>query len=130
MSTKANSFLEFVLDELGSIDDVSSRSMFGGVGLYAGSVFFAIIFRDIVYFKVDDKTRPAFVRAGMKPFKPFAGQPMTLQYYQVPTNVLEDAEELTMWAERAIAVASSKSRRKKPTKRASSDKRSRKRQRL
>jgi DNA transformation protein len=103
-----NGFLAFVLDQLGGIDDVVARSMFGGVGLYAGSVFFAIIHRDIVYFKVDDKTRPSFVRAGMKPFKPFADRPTTMQYYEVPANVLEDAEELTKWAQRAIAVAKRK----------------------
>jgi len=117
VSTKRSGFLQFLLDQLSSIDEVVSRPMFGGVGLYAGSVFFAIVYRDIMYFKVDDNTRAAYLRAGMKPFKPPAQRPMTMQYYQVPANVLEDAEELTKWAERAIAVARRKPRARKTTKR-------------
>ena len=97
--------LEFVLDQLDRIDQVAARSMFGGIGLYADAVFFAIIHRDTLYFKVDDKTRAAYQRAGMTPFKPFTNRPMTLQYYEVPARVLEDREALTRWARRAIAAA-------------------------
>ena len=39
------------------VENVLSRPMFGGVGLYAGTVFFGIIFHDILYLKVDDQTR-------------------------------------------------------------------------
>lgn len=34
--------------------------MFGGVGLYAGELFFALIDDDILYLKADDTTRAAF----------------------------------------------------------------------
>jgi DNA transformation protein and related proteins len=60
-------FLAFVLDQLDGIDDIVSRPMFGGTGLYAGTVFFGIIFNDILYVKVDGRTRADSVRAGMKP---------------------------------------------------------------
>ena len=56
-------FLAYVLDQLDGIDDVVSRPMFGGIGLYAGTVFFGIIFHDILYFKVDAQTRVEY-RAG------------------------------------------------------------------
>jgi DNA transformation protein len=32
--------------------------MFGGVGIYSGDLFFALIADDTVYFKADDSTRP------------------------------------------------------------------------
>lgn len=102
---KPNPFVRFVLDQLEGIDDVSPRSMFGGTGLYAGTVFFAIIFDDVLYLKVNDSTRKQYERAGMKPFKPYENRPTTMQYYEVPVEVLEDSEELTKWAHRAIAVA-------------------------
>ena len=82
--------------------------MFGGVGLYAGDLFFAIVYDDIVYFKVDDVNREDYVRAGSKPFKPYENRAMTMQYYEVPTSVLEDADELCNWARPAIAAASRK----------------------
>ena len=107
----ATSFVDFVLDELSSIDGVRARSMFGGTGLYCGSVFFAIIFNDVLYLKVNHETRAAYERAGMKPFKPFANRPMTMRYYQVPVAVLENPQDLTAWARRAINVAAGSKRK-------------------
>jgi len=98
-------FVDFVLDQLGEIDALSARSMFGGTGLYSADVFFGIVFSDTLYLKVDAATRAAYVRAGMKPFKPYRDRPTTMRYYEVPARVLEDRDELTKWARQAIAVA-------------------------
>lgn len=106
----ADGFLAFVLHQLDGIDDIVSRPMFGGTGLYAGTVFFGIIYRDILYLKVDDRTRPNYERAGMKPFRPYAPPrtPKSFKYFEVPTEVLENAEDLTEWARKAIAAAERK----------------------
>ena len=98
-----DSFLSFVRDQLDGLEELTARRMFGGVGLYCGSVFFGIVHGDVLYLKVNDHTRSAYTRAGMKPFKPFAHRPTTLQYYEVPAAVLEDEEDLKDWARRAIA---------------------------
>ena len=82
--------------------------MFGGVGLYSGDVFFAIVYHDVVYFKVDDVNRADYVRAGTRPFKPYEKRPTTMQYYEVPASVLEDADELCKWARRAVTAAERK----------------------
>jgi DNA transformation protein and related proteins len=103
--TTREGFLAFILDQLTDIDDITSRPMFGGIGLYAGAVFFGIIFHDILYLKVDDSTRPDYERAGMKPFTPYAPRKTTLQYYEVPAGVLENAEDLAAWARKAITAA-------------------------
>ena len=55
-------FTAFVLDQLAGLGDVTTRSMFGGVGLYRGDLFFAIVARDVLYLKVDDETRESFER--------------------------------------------------------------------
>jgi hypothetical protein len=47
----------------------------------------------------------------MKAFMPFPGQP-SLGYYQVPPDVIEEAEELARWARRAVEVAMKKGRLK------------------
>jgi DNA transformation protein len=80
--------------------------MFGGVGLYSGELFFALIADDTVYFKVDASTRPDFEARGMGPFRPFGDTGGTMQYYQLPEDVLEDPEALRPWAEKALAIAS------------------------
>ena len=101
-------FLDFLLDQLRDVDEVISKRMFGGVGLYSGDLFFAIVYDEIVYFKVDDVNLGDYVRAGTKPFKPYADRPMTMQYYEVPVTVLEDADELCAWARGAIAASARK----------------------
>jgi len=107
--TKA--FKLFVLDQLADLGDVAPRSMFGGVGLYHRGVFFGIVAGDVLYLKVDDTNRPEYVKAGMKPFKPYPHRPSTMQYYAVPIDVLESQIELTAWARQSIAVAEHAPRR-------------------
>ncbi|MBI4602298.1 MAG: TfoX/Sxy family protein [Planctomycetes bacterium] len=48
---KPDPFLNFVLDQLGSLTGVRARAMFGGHGLYRGDVFFGIVFRGALYLK-------------------------------------------------------------------------------
>jgi DNA transformation protein len=98
------SFERFVLDQLSELGEVTSRKMFGGVGLYSDGVFFGIIARDALYLKVDPQTRGAYERAGMLPFTPFPGRPATKGYYGVPVEVLESGMELTRWARDAVKV--------------------------
>jgi DNA transformation protein len=101
----SRSFERFVLDQLTGLGEVTAKKMFGGIGLYCGDVFFGIIARDQLYLKVDDRTRPAYERAGMQPFKPYPGRPTTMKYYAVPVGVLESAMELIEWARDAVAAA-------------------------
>jgi DNA transformation protein len=104
------SFKTFILEQLGrSVRDVRARSMFGGVGIYGDGFFFALIDEDTLYFKVDESNRPDFEARGMGPFQPYGEDGETMGYYQVPEDLLEDAEALGQWAEKAISVA----RRKK-----------------
>ena len=99
-------YLEFVLDQLGSVRAVRSRRMFGSVGFYAGELFFAIASDDALYFKVNDETRADYEREGMKPFCPFEDDTKAMRgYYELPSRVLEDLEELAAWLRRALAVA-------------------------
>jgi DNA transformation protein and related proteins len=100
------SFRAFVLEQLSRLDPlVRARSMFGGVGIYSGELFFALIDEDTVYFKADDSNRPDFIARGMQPFQPGGAAGETMQYYEVPPDLLEDAEALRSWVEKAVDVA-------------------------
>jgi DNA transformation protein len=100
------SFRTFVLEQLSRLDPlVRARSMFGGVGVYSGEFFFALIDEDTLYLKVDDSNRPDFVARGMRPFQPGGPAGETMQYYEVPPDLLEDAEALRSWVEKAVDVA-------------------------
>lgn len=100
-----DTYKRFVLDQLGEVGDLEPRSMFGGVGLYCRGLFFGIVAGDVLYLKVDDTTRGDYERAGMGPFRPYPERGGTMQYYAVPLDVLESAEELAQWARRAVDVA-------------------------
>ncbi|MGH8703886.1 MAG: TfoX/Sxy family protein [Burkholderiales bacterium] len=100
-----------MLEQLGRVlPDLRARSMFGGVGLYSGERFFALIDDDTLYFKVDATNRADFEARGMGPFRPGGPGGEVMQYYEVPAEVMEEAEMLRPWAERAVAVAARKAR--------------------
>lgn len=106
------SFRTFVIDQLSRVvPRIRARSMFGGVGVYAGELFFALLADDTLYFKVDDSNRPDFEAQRLPPFQPYGEGGEVMQYYQVPADLLDDPEALRPWAEKAIAVAARKSKR-------------------
>ena len=108
---------DFVLDQLAGLPGVRDRAMFGGVGLYSGDLFFGILASDVLYFKVDDSNRPDYELAGARPFKPYADRAMTMPYYAVPIEIMEDATTLVKWAKRSVDVANaSKKPARKPAK--------------
>ncbi len=100
----SKTYREFVLEQLGRVASVTGKSMFGGVGIYAQGLFFALIAEDRLYFKVDDTTRPEFEHLGMQPFRPF-GEDSAMGYYELPADVVEDIAQLEIWMRKAIDVA-------------------------
>ena len=93
-------FRDFVVDQLGGVPQLRCRAMFGCSGLYARGQFFGIIHDGRLYFRTTDTTRPVYVAHGMEPFH-YNGKQTLWSYYEVPADVLEDAERLTAWAEAA-----------------------------
>jgi len=101
-------FTDFVVEQLDGCGPITTKRMFGGVGIYSGDVFFAIIADDVLYLKVDDSNRKDFVRAGSGPFRPYGDERETMGYYNVPVSVFEDADELARWGRKSIAVATAR----------------------
>ncbi len=98
---KEDSFKDFVVDQLQELSDVEARRMFGGYGLYQDETFFGIIHKGRLYFKIDETTVGEYHKRKMKPFRPNPKQTLK-SYYQVPVDVMEDADQLCQWAETAI----------------------------
>lgn len=96
------------------VSGLRARRMFGGVGLYSGELFFGIVAFDRLWFKVDDSNRADYENRGMGPFKPFPDRPTAMSYFEIPTDLLDDAEELRVWAMRSVAIA--RRAKKLPTK--------------
>jgi DNA transformation protein len=99
------SYRAFVLDQLGQVGPVTTRSMFGGVTFFIDGMAFALAAEDRLYFKVDDGNRGDFEAQEMGPFLPFGDPAKPMQYYELPEEVLEDPEQLAIWVRKALAVA-------------------------
>src|SRR5262245_58872363 len=95
-------FRDFVLDQLQLRGEVDGRGMFGSYGLYHDGVFFGILARGRLYFKTTAVTRGSYVQRGMQPFRPNPRQTLK-SCYEVPVDILEDHEQLTVWARQAVA---------------------------
>lgn len=110
-------YLVYVVDQLACIGPIAAKRMFGGVGLYCDGLFFGLIASDSLYFKVDDVNRRDYQAAGARPFQPYGEDSYSMGYYEVPVDVLEDVDQLRVWARGAVAAAarkaSSRKRKKK-----------------
>jgi DNA transformation protein and related proteins len=101
----SSAYVQYVLDQLERTGRITSRRMFGAVGIYCDGLFFGVIGDDTLYFKVGDATRGEYESRGMKPFQPYADKPdVSNSYYTVPADVIDDAEELVAWARRSVAI--------------------------
>ena len=92
---EATAALEETLAPLG----VTSKSMFGGHGLFKGDVMFAIVDSEgRLYLRADGSTAMAFEAAG-------STQHARMPYWEVPEPVRADTEQLREWAATAAEVA-------------------------
>jgi len=105
-------YRDFVLEQLGRVAPVTHRAMFGGVGVYSEGLFFALLDNDTIFLKVDDGNRGDFEALGMGPFRPF-GDVQSMNYHELPADLLEDADALRPWVHRSLEVARAARRRKK-----------------
>ena len=100
--TKDN-LLSFVVDQLSGLGDIDTRRMFGGWHISHRGEFFGIVFKERLYFKTSENTRARYEAEGMGPFRPRSK--VTLKtLWEVPVDIIEDADALAEWALEAIAA--------------------------
>lgn len=85
--------------------------MFGGQGLYWREAIFGLVDDGRLFFRVGPDTVAAYVERGARPFEPWPGHVMA-GYYEVPSSVLEDAEQAVEWARTAWSLPRKPSRKR------------------
>ncbi len=106
------SLKEFVLDQLGRLSGLRAKRMFGGHGLYHQDHFFGILIKGRLYFLTDAESKADYTRRGMDPFTYEKGRRIvSMNYFEVPSDILEDRDRLTTWANRAIRAAAKRSKK-------------------
>lgn len=85
---------------------VSARRMFGGYGIYRGSVMFGLVAFQVLYLKADDGNRALFEEESLEPFT-YEGKskPIQMSYYRAPEQALESPAVMLEWAEHAYRAA-------------------------
>jgi DNA transformation protein and related proteins len=107
----SSEYLQYVLEQLAGLGGVTARRMFGGVGLYQDQRFFGIITSDTLYFKVTDANRGDYQARGMQAFRPYPDKPhLSMSYFEVPADTLEDSEECVVWARKSVATAGARAK--------------------
>jgi DNA transformation protein len=114
---------DYIRDLFSAFGPVTVRRMFGGAGIYADDVMFALVADEVIYLKVDDETAGVFEQEGLAPFtyskKP--GRQAVMSYRRMPDRCYDDPDEMAVWAARALGAAQRKAskgaiaRRKKTT---------------
>ncbi len=104
-------FHEFVTELFAPMGPVSIRRMFGGAGVFRDGLMFALLGDETIYLKTDAKLRSDLEAEGSAPFlwtKPSTGEEIDMGYVSLPSSAMDDPDEASAWARRALAVARTK----------------------
>lgn len=116
-------FFDFVEELFEPLGPVRIRKMFGGAGVFAGDVMFALLADEVVYLKTDYALREELAAEGSEPFvwtRPTDGKEFDMGYLSMPTDAAEEPEAASLWGRKALDVAlkarAAKPKRKKKKK--------------
>ena len=85
---------------------ITVKRMFGGAGVYAEGLCFAIELKGEVFVKTDALSQAQFSAVGSAPFVYMAkGKSRPTSYWSLPTAAHEDGDELSRWASMGLAAA-------------------------
>src|SRR5437763_13203019 len=107
MMTASNTFSEFLREQLAPLGQIAMRGMFGKTGVFCDGLMFGMVTEDTLYFRVDDHNRLAFREAESWPPLNYEkrGRTIDLAFWRAPERLLDEPDEMVMWAREALAAA-------------------------
>ena len=101
-------YLDFILDQLSNWKTIHYKRMFGCIGLYADDLMFGIVSKELLYFKVDESNKADYLAAGSEALKLFKNNSVVASFYEVPIEILEDANQVIAWAKVSLEIQKNK----------------------
>jgi DNA transformation protein len=103
----SDSFAEFLREQLMPLGRLTMRRMFGKIGVFCNGLMFGMVTDDTLYVRVDDHNRKVFKEAESAPPLNYEkkGRTIDLSFWRVPERLLDEPDELVMWARAALAAA-------------------------
>lgn len=96
--------IAFVRDLFRSIPGVTTRKMFGGLGIYSEGTIFALIGPgDAIMVKARGTLAEALEAEGSEQFRTYEGKTVNMPYWTLPESALDDPDEAADWARRSLA---------------------------
>jgi DNA transformation protein len=105
--TASSGFGEFLCEQLAPLGKVTMRRMFGKSGVFCSGLMFGMVTDDMLYVRVDDHNREVFKEAQSAPPLNYEkkGATIDLAFWRVPERLLDEPDELVLWAQAALAAA-------------------------
>ena len=103
----SDSFAVLLSEQLTPLGRVTMRRMFGKTGVFCNGLMFGMVTHDTLYFRVDDHNRAVFKEAESDPPLNYEkkGRTTDLSFWRVPERLLDEPDELVVWARAALAAA-------------------------
>lgn len=110
------SFGEWVQEHFAGLGPLTIRRMFGGAGVYADGLIFALLNDGVVWLKADDQNAPALRKAGSRQFTypTKDGVMMSVAYWSLPEPAVDDPDAAVRWARMSLDAALRKAAAQKP----------------
>lgn len=119
MAKPPDPFHEFVTELFAPMGPVSIRRMFGGAGVFRDGLMFALLADETIFLKCDPALREDLEAEGSAPFvwiKPSTGEEIDMGYVSLPSSAVDDPDEASSWARRAMTVARTAKAKARPKK--------------
>jgi DNA transformation protein len=96
----------YVEETLAFLGRISTKSIFGGIGIFVDERLLGIVMEDNLYLHTDASNLRAYHDRGMPQFKPYPNAfDLTTDHHQVPAEIVDDPVQLKQWGEHALAAA-------------------------
>lgn len=109
-----SSFHDYVKELFAPMGPVQVKRMFGGAGVYADGIMFALLADDAIYLKTDAGLRTKLAEEGSDPFVwvpesgARKGERVEMGYWRLPDPALDDPDLAATWGRQALEVAKAK----------------------
>jgi len=103
----SDDFAEFLRDQLAPLGRITMRRMFGKTGVFCDGVMLGMVTENTLYFRVDEQNRETFKEARSSPPLNYRkkGTLIDLSFWRVPERLIDEPDELVVWARAALAAA-------------------------